>query len=95
MVLAIAALDVSFLLRRLHGTVVDASVVRGRLASYAYTLVPALLLSYSLTLLYSSLTGPSPPEPLALLAVSSTGALFSIYAVSRYLSPRKARQGSA
>ena len=95
MVLAIAALDVSFLLRRLHGTVADASVIRGRLESYGYTLVPALLLSYALILLYSSISGSSPPEPLVLLAISSTGALFSVYAVTRYLSPRKIRPSSA
>jgi hypothetical protein len=94
MVLAIAALDITFLLRRLSGTLVDASVVRGRLVSYGYTLVPTLLLSYALTSLYSSISGSSPPDPLVLLAVSSTGALLSIYAVTRYLSPRKARPSS-
>jgi hypothetical protein len=86
-VLVIAALDFSFLLRRLGGTVVDASVIMSRLESYAYTLVPAFLLSYSLTFLYSFISGISFPEPLVLLAVSSTAALFAIYAVSRYLSP--------
>jgi hypothetical protein len=85
-ILVIAALDISFLLRRLQGTVVDVSVIRGRLESYAYTLVPAFLLSYSLTYLYSFISGFSSPEPLVLLAVSSAAALFAIYAVSRYLS---------
>jgi hypothetical protein len=87
-VLVIAALDFSFLLRRVRGTVVDSSVLTGRLESYAYTAVPAFLLSYFLTFLYSFISGVSLPDPLALLAVSSTAALFGIYAVSRYLSSR-------
>jgi hypothetical protein len=90
MILAIAALDMSFLLRRLRGTVIDASVIERRLGSYAYTLVPAFLLSYLLTYLYSSLSGLSPPEPVALLAVSSTSALLIIYVVSRYLTSHTA-----
>jgi hypothetical protein len=85
MILAIAALDMSFLLRMLRGTVIDASVIRRRLGSYVYTLVPAFLLSYLLTYLYSSLSGLYSPEPVALLAVSSTSALLVIYVVSRYL----------
>jgi hypothetical protein len=87
-VLAIAALDFSFLLRRIRGTVVDSSVLKNRLGSYAYTAVPAFLLSYSLTLLYSFISGVPLPDPLALLAVSSTAALFAIYVVSRFLSSR-------
>jgi hypothetical protein len=87
-VLVITALDFSFLLRRIRGTIVDPSVLKSRLESYAYTVVPAFLLSYFLTLLYSFISGVSLPDPLALLAVSSTGALFAIYAVSRYLSSR-------
>jgi hypothetical protein len=91
-VLVIAALDFSFLLRKLRGTVVDASVIGSRLKSYAYTLLPAFALSYSLTFLYSFISGVPLPEPVALLAVSSAAALFAIYWISRYLRPRTASQ---
>ncbi|MDG6925470.1 MAG: hypothetical protein JRN09_02840 [Nitrososphaerota archaeon] len=87
-IIVVIALDFSFLLRRVGGTVVDSSVFRRRLDSYAYTAAPALLLAYLLTAAYSFLTGPSLPDPLELLAVSSTGALLSVYAVSRYVSSR-------
>lgn len=90
MILAIAVLDVSFLLRRLRGTLVDASVITGRLRSYAYTLLPAFLLSYVLTYAYSLALGFVSAEPVVLLAVSSTVALLVVYAVSRHLSPRVA-----
>ncbi len=87
-VLVIAALDFSFLLRRLRNTRFDSTVLTGRLESYGYTALPALLVSYSLTTVYSVLSGGSVPDPLAFLVVSSTTALFAIYAVSRYLSSR-------
>ncbi len=87
-VLVVTALDFSFLLRRIRGTVVESSVLTNRLQSYAYTSVPAFLLSYSLTFLYSSVSGISLPYPLAVLAASSTAALFAIYAVSRRFSSR-------
>jgi len=87
-VLAITALDFSFLLRKIRGTSVEPSVITNRLQSYAYTSVPAFLLSYLLTFLYSSVSGISLPFPLALLAASSTAALFAIYAVSGRFSSR-------
>jgi hypothetical protein len=89
-ILAIAALDISFLLRKLRGTVIDASVIGRRLGSYAYTLIPAFLFSYVLTYLYSAVSDLSSPEPVALLAVSSTSALLVIYVVSRYLTSHAA-----
>jgi hypothetical protein len=84
--LMIAALDVSFLLRRLQGSVVDLSVVKARLRSYLFTLVPAFLLSYSLTYLYSSISVSSSQEALVLLAVSCPAALLSVYGLLRFLS---------
>jgi hypothetical protein len=88
-VLVVAALDFSFLLRRLRNTTFDLSVITGRLESYGYTALPALLVSYSLTTLYSVASGGSVPDPLAFLALSSTTAIFAIYVVSRYLSSRE------
>lgn len=88
--LFIAALDFSFLLRTTRDTEVDPSVYRRRLASYAYTIMPAFVLSYSLAFAYSFLSGAATVDPLALVAVCSTLALYAIYAVSRYLSPRTA-----
>ena len=85
-VLLVVALDFSFLLRRLRNTTFDLPVITGRLESYGYTAAPALLVSYSLTTLYSVASGGSVPDPLVLLVVSSTTAVFAIYAVSRYLS---------
>ncbi len=93
-VVLIAVLDTSFLLRRLEGTVVDLSVLGARLRSYAYSLVPALLLSWSLTYVYSLGLGPS-TEPVVLLAASCPAVLFVIYVVARYLSspPADRRRG--
>lgn len=85
-VLVIVALDFSFLLRRLRNTRFDLSVLTGRLESYAYTALPALLVSYTLTTLYSVASGGVVPDPLAFLVASSVIALFAIYAISRYLS---------
>ena len=86
--LVVAALDFSFLLRRVRGTVVDPSVLRNRLRSYAYTVIPAFLLSYSLTFLFSFVSEVALPDPILLLAASATAALFVIYFVSRFLSSR-------
>ncbi|MDA4122509.1 MAG: hypothetical protein OK456_04925 [Thaumarchaeota archaeon] len=91
-VILITVLDTSFLLRRLEGTTVDLSVLGARLRSHAYSLVPALLLSWSLTYLYSLGLGPS-TEPVVLLAASCPAALFVIYVVARYLSSPPEDQG--
>jgi hypothetical protein len=86
--LVVVALDFSFLLRRIRGTVVGPNVLRIRLRSYAYTVVPAFLLSYSLTFLSSFVSDVALPDPILLLAASATAALFVIYVVSRFLSSR-------
>ena len=86
--LVVAALDFSFLLRRVRGTVVDPAVLTNRLRSYAYTVLPAFLLSYALTFISSLVSGVALPDPLLLLAASATAALFVIYVVSRFLSSR-------
>lgn len=84
--LVIAALDFSFLLRKMRGTVVDAAPLLKRLESYAYTILPAFLASYLLTFLYYPVAGASETDPLPVLAISSAVALLAIYSVSRHLS---------
>ena len=86
----IAALDVSFLLRGLAGTLVEASVIGSRLRSYLYTLVPAFLFSYLAVYAYTFAADFSSAEPVVLLIASSSAALVAVYAISRYLSPRAA-----
>jgi hypothetical protein len=88
--LVLTALDFSFLLRRIRGTVFDSSVLRKRFRSYGHTVVPAFLLSYTLTFLSSFVSDVALPDPILLLAASATAALFVIYVVSRLLSSRTA-----
>jgi hypothetical protein len=88
--LVLTALDFSFLLRRIRGTVVDPSVLRNRIRSYGYTVVPTFLLSYALTYLSSFISDFALPDPILLLAASATAALFVIYVVTRLLSSRSA-----
>ncbi|MGD0636862.1 MAG: hypothetical protein ABSA72_02335 [Nitrososphaerales archaeon] len=88
--LVLTALDFSFLLRRIRGTVVDPSVLRNRIRSYGYTVVPTFLLSYALTYFSSFISDFALPDPILLLAASATAALFVIYVVTRLLSSRSA-----
>jgi hypothetical protein len=83
-----AILDISFFLRRLADTRIETSVLKRRLQSYTYTIVPAFLLTYVLILLFSVLPADVVPLSSALfvLAVSSAGAFVTVWLVTRYLS---------
>jgi hypothetical protein len=87
-ILVVTCLDMSFFLRRLGRTIVEDTVIRHRVMSYAYTMLPAFLLSYSLAFLYSLVSAFPSSEAVAFLAVSSAVGLSAIYALSRYLSTR-------
>ena len=60
-------LDMSFFLRRLADTRIETSVLKRRLQSYAYTVVPAFLLTYVLISLFSVLPTDIVPPSSALL----------------------------
>lgn len=83
----LVSLDFSFLLRGMRNTQVDIAVVKRRVESYAETAVPAFLVSYLLTLLYSFFftAAMALPDPLELLAISTTVALLIVYIVARFL----------
>jgi hypothetical protein len=81
-------LDMSFFLRRLADTRIETSVLKRRLQSYAYTVVPAFLVTYILISLFSVLpTDIVPPSSaLFVLSASSAGAFVTVWLVTRYLS---------
>jgi hypothetical protein len=83
-----AVLDMSFLLRRVADTRVETSVLTRRLQSYAYTIVPAFLLTYALISFFSALPADIVPPSSALfvLSASSAGAFLTVWLVARYLS---------
>lgn len=81
----VATLDFSFLLRKLDGTNVDSAVLTGRLRSYAYTMLPAFLLTYVLLYLYSFNFQFTDAQAVIVLSLAAVGALVVIYTVSRYL----------
>jgi hypothetical protein len=83
-----AILDMSFFLRRVADTRVETSVLKRRLQSYAYTIVPAFLLTYVLISLFSALPTDIVPLSSALfvLSASSAGAFLTVWLVTRYLS---------
>ena len=81
----IVALDFSFFLRKIDGTNTDASVVVMRLKSYAYTVIPAFLLTYLLLFVYSQYLGFSLTEAVVVLGLTSVGTLIIVYAVSRFM----------
>jgi hypothetical protein len=87
-ILVVTCLDMSFFLRRVGRTIVEDTVIRHRVTSYAYTMLPAFLLSYSLAFLYSLVSTFPSSEAVFFLAVSSAVGLSAIYALSRYLSTR-------
>lgn len=95
--LAVTALDLSFLFRKMRKTVADRSVLGARLRSYAYTLGLALLLSCTLTVAYSRLAGIEVEglDPLALLVLAATSALVAVYEVARHLSWDSIRRAPA
>lgn len=87
--LLIAALDFSLFLGRLDGTRVDVSVMINRLRTYAYTVLPAFLLTYALYsyLDYFSnlLTVISFPQVIVIFGISSGGVLIIVYLLAQRL----------
>jgi hypothetical protein len=83
-----AILDMSLFLRRLADTRIETSVLKRRLRSYTYTIVPAFLLTFVLISLFSVLPADIVPVWLALfvLAASSAGAFVTVWLATRYLS---------
>ena len=80
----VALLDFSYLLRRVDGTAVDYTVLINRVKSYAYTMLPAFLLTYLLLYLYSFNLQFSLLEAALALGLSTVGIFVSIYAVIRF-----------
>jgi hypothetical protein len=83
-----AILDISFFLRRVADTRVETSVLKRRLQSYVYTMVPAFLLTYALISLFSILPiGIIPPSSaLFVLSASSAGAFVTVWLAIHYVS---------
>ena len=81
----IVALDFSFFLRKIDGTNTDASVFAMRLKSYAYTVLPASLLTYLLLFVYSQNLGFSLTEAVVVLGLASVGTLIIVYLVVRFM----------
>lgn len=81
----IAVLDFSFLLRNVDGTGVDMAVFTNRAKSYAYTVLPAFLLTYLLLFVYSQNIVFSLYEAAVVLGLASAGALIVVYAVVRFM----------
>jgi hypothetical protein len=80
----VAALDFSFLLRKVDGTDVDRSVLTNRLKSYAYTVVPAFLLTYLFLYFYSVTPQFTLLEAALALGLGSVGIFVSVYGVIRF-----------
>jgi hypothetical protein len=80
-----AALDFSFLLRKLDGTGVDSGIFIKRLGSYSRTILPAFLLTYLFLFVYSYNIQMTEYESLIVFGLAAAGALFAIYTVARYL----------
>jgi hypothetical protein len=81
----IAVLDFSFVLRKVDGTSVDWGVFARRLRSYAYTVLPAFLLTYLLLFVYSQNLGFSLVDAAIVLGLASVGTLVIVYAVVRFI----------
>jgi hypothetical protein len=81
----IAALDFSFLLRKLDGTGVDVGVIANRLKSYTRTILPAFLLTYLFLYVYSLNLQFNAFEAVVALGLASVGVLITIYAIVRFL----------
>ena len=81
----VAALDFSFLLRKVDGTSVDLSVLAKRLKSYAYTVLPAFFVTYLFLYVYSQNLQFSASEAVVVFGLASVGALIVVYAVVHFL----------
>ncbi|MDG6921968.1 MAG: hypothetical protein JRN67_01590 [Nitrososphaerota archaeon] len=81
----VAALDFSFLLRKVDGTGVEVSVITNRLKSYAYTMFPAFLLTYLFLYFYSVNPQFTLLEAALALGLGTVGIFVSVYAIIRFL----------
>jgi hypothetical protein len=81
----IAALDFSFLLRKVDGTSVDRDVLARRLKSYAYTVLPAFFVTYLFLYVYSQNIQFNASEAVVAFGLASVGALIVVYAIVRFL----------
>ncbi len=83
----VAALDFSLFLKKLDCTRVHSSVVLYRLRSYAYTVLPAFLLTYALYLYSFNLPLPkfSLSEIIIVFGLSSVGTLIIVYVLAQGL----------
>ena len=81
----VAALDFSFLLRKVDGTGVDISVLTNRVKSYALTFFPAFLLTYLLLYFYSVNLQFTLLEASLALGLGAVGVFVSMYVVIRFL----------
>lgn len=79
------ALDFSFLLDRVDGTAVDRRILATRIKSYAYTALPAFLVTFLLLYLYPQNLQFSDLESAIALGLASVGVLIIVYSVVRYL----------
>lgn len=95
-VLAVVVLvDLSFLLRRFSDTKLESSIIKRRVGSYIYTMIPSFFISYALIFLYSYVFQSTNLSALV-LGLSSIGSLIVIIAVVRYFpSPSSFIKGKA
>ena len=81
----IGVLDSSFFLRKVDGSGVDRDPVVKRLKSYAYTLLPAFLLTYLMLFVYSQSLGFSLVDAAIVLGLTSAGTLIIVYLGVRFM----------
>ena len=81
----LAALDFSFLLRKVDGTGVDGFVFVNRLRSYAYTIVPAFLITYLFLYFYTINMQFTLVEAALALGLGTVGIFVAVYAVFRFI----------
>ncbi|MGI0086254.1 MAG: hypothetical protein ACREBQ_14335, partial [Nitrososphaerales archaeon] len=84
-IVLVALLDFSFLLRKLSDTKFERAILNRRLAFYGETLVPSFFLSYAVIYLYSFIPN-SQSFAAPVFAISSVGAIFIILVMVRSLS---------
>jgi hypothetical protein len=81
--LAFVVLDLGFLLRKFSDTNVESPIIKKRIWSYAYVIVPSFLLSYALIFFYSFVPQSADVSAL-ILGLSSIGAFLIVLVVARY-----------
>lgn len=82
----ITGLDFSFLLASLGGTSADLSVLTSRVKSYAFTVIPAALLTYAMLVYgYTANFQFSAFQALVAFGLASVGAVIAVYAIASYV----------